>query len=216
MRILSALRWSVVAALLALLITPAAVALVTGTQLVVVDGKSMTPTYQFGDIVLIGAPHPDDFAPGHVVTVGMPNGDMYTHRIVSITDGRAQLKGDGNTAEDPDTVTYDQLVGAVRGHIGGPLAGILAYAQTLPARVSLAVLVVALILLPLSRHRRSADDEDDHVVSTRVGAEPDILRDHASSSDDLDIFLPMVPAASGDDEPAVPPPPRSRRRLQQW
>lgn len=216
MRILSSLRWGVVAALLALLIAPAAVALVTGTQLVVVDGKSMTPTYQFGDIVLIGAPHPDDFAPDHVVTVGMPNGEMYTHRIISIDDGKAQLKGDGNTAEDPDTVTYDQLVGAVRGHIGGPLAGILAYAQTLPARVSLAVLVVALIMLPLSRQRRTVDDEGDQDTPTPVAAEADAPDEPPSSSDDLDIFLPVVPAASSDGEAASPPPRRSRRSLQQW
>lgn len=215
MRILSYLRWSAVAALLALLVAPAAVALVTGTQLVVVDGKSMTPTYEFGDIVLLGAPNPDDFAPGHVVTVGMPNGDMYTHRIVSIADGRAQLKGDGNSIEDPDTVTYDQLVGAVRGHIGGPLAGILAYAQTLPARVSLAVLVVALIMLPLSPHRRSVDDEHDRDTSTPSVAEADTPDDHAPSSDDLDIFLPVVPAASREGDAVVPAPPHSRRARQQ-
>ncbi len=160
MRILSLLRWAVVSALLLLLVAPAAMTLFTGTRLVVVDGKSMTPTYEFGDFVLIGPATPDDFQPGHVVTVGRPNGAMYTHRIQDISDGKATLKGDGNTAADPDTVTYDQLVGAVRGHIGGPLAPVLAYAQTVPARISLAVLILALILLPLERRPASQTDDE--------------------------------------------------------
>lgn len=189
MRILSSLRWSIVAALLVLLIAPAAVALFTGTQLVVVNGKSMTPTYDFGDIVLIGPPRESDFAPDHVVTVGRPDGDMYTHRIISISDGKAQLKGDGNAVEDPETVTFDQLVGAVRGHIGSPLADVLAYAQTLPARISLAVFVLALILLPLASRRGSHRDGNGEDTSTVDSAAEDD-EPGPPTDGDLSIFAP--------------------------
>ncbi len=158
MRTLSFARWGIVGALLTLLIAPAAITLITGTQLVVVDGKSMAPTYQFGDLVLIGSPTPDDFLPDHVVTVGRPDGSMYTHRIQEISGGKALLKGDGNSAADPDTIAFDQLVGAVRGHIGGPLAAVLSYAQTTPARISLAVLILALVFLPLERRSASTND----------------------------------------------------------
>lgn len=159
-RILSIIRWGAVTAVLTLLVAPAAIGLVTNTRLVEVDGRSMVPTYEFGDLVLIGAPTNADFAPDHVVTVGTPDGSMYTHRIISVTDGEAQLKGDGNDTQDPETVTYDQLVGAVRGHIGTPFASLLAYAQTLPARISLAVLVLALILLPLERREEIVEEAD--------------------------------------------------------
>ena len=212
MRTLSYIRWSIVAALLALLIAPAAVALTTGTQLVVVDGKSMTPTYDYGDIVLIGPPTEAYFAPDHVVTVGLPNGAMYTHRIVSITDGRAQLKGDGNVAEDPETITYNQIVGAVRGHIGSPLADILAYAQSLPARVSLAVLVLALILLPLTRQPRANAGKDNESAFPAPSPAQAELPVRESLPDSL---ATLFGSENTDVSPAhAPPAPQARRSSQ--
>ncbi|MEX8033177.1 signal peptidase I [Microbacterium sp. 20-116] len=228
MRILSFLRWSIVGALLALLIAPAAITLATGTQLVVVDGKSMTPTYEFGDLVLIGDPHPDDFQPGRVVTVGRPDGSMYTHRIQEITDGKALLKGDGNTAADPDTISYDQLVGAVRGHIGGPLAAVLAYVQTTPARISLAVLVLALLLLPLERRPADAKDGEDGEDGGREDGDTDPADQKdppATSAEDTDRVLGDVFGLAGDRHPRTEKPsflaPQEqngpiRRRSPQW
>jgi len=218
MRILSCIRWSIVAAVLALLLAPAAVALTTGTQLVVVDGKSMTPTYDYGDIVLIGPPTEADFAPGHVVTVGLSSGAMYTHRVVSVTDGKAQLKGDGNAAEDPDLVTFDQLVGAVRGHIGSPLADVLAYAQTLPARISLAVLVLAFILLPLGR-ARGTDAGIDEAAPTAAprDSEESESREAIQLSDSLAVFAPLTTDASSTPPPAPNPAATApRKSVQQW
>ncbi len=52
-RIASALRWMVVAALLILLVVPAVITLIGGSRFVVVDGGSMRPTYQYGDVLLI-------------------------------------------------------------------------------------------------------------------------------------------------------------------
>lgn len=208
-RILSLLRWSIVGALLTLLIAPAAITLVTGTQLVVVDGKSMTPTYDFGDLVLIGSPTPEDFQPDHVVTVGRPDGSMYTHRIQEITDGKALLKGDGNTAADPDTITYDQLVGAVRGHIGSPLAPFLAYVQTTPARISLAVLILALIIFPLERRPASATkDNISNAEETNPRPEDD---SSPTTSDEAapaleDIFGLSEQGRAHPEEPLLLPP----------
>jgi len=215
MRILSLIRWGVVAALLALLIAPATVALLTGTQLVVVNGKSMSPTYDFGDIVLIGPARESDFAPDHVVTVGRPNGEMYTHRIISISDGKAQLKGDGNAVEDPDTVTFDQLVGAVRGHIGSPLADVLAYAQSFPARISLAVFVLALVLLPLGSRRGSPRDQDDEHTPS-IAHSPTDDTSALSTDDDLSIFTPADSDASTPHDSGDIGVRASRRNLQQW
>ena len=63
MRILSFLRWSIVGALLALLIAPAAITLATGTQLVVVDGKSMTPPTSSATLFSSATPTPTTFNP---------------------------------------------------------------------------------------------------------------------------------------------------------
>lgn len=158
-RTLSTARWAIVGLVLAMLIIPAAFTLISGLRIVEVDGRSMTPTYQLGDIVLIGQPTPADLHVGHIVTVKSADGSMYTHRIIGIRDGQLQLKGDGNKIADPTTISPRNVVGAVRGHLQQPAAHLVELIETLPMRISLAAIAIALTFLPLRKDAlRNRDD----------------------------------------------------------
>ncbi|WP_022904109.1 MULTISPECIES: signal peptidase I [unclassified Curtobacterium] len=190
MRFLSYTRWFVVALIVATLLTPTAIALLSGAKLVVVDGKSMVPTYQYGDIILIEPATKQDFAPGHVVSVQRADGSIYTHRIKSVHDGTAVLKGDGNKVADPDTVTFNEVIGAVHGHIAQPLATVVAFVQSWPARICLGVTALALIMFPIEslRRERPSRSADTPTFPGRHEA-PDDTADDGEALDELTSWV---------------------------
>lgn len=174
MRIISTIRWILVAAFAILLVAPTAWSLATGQEFVQVTGESMTPTYQVGDVILISKPTTADFTEDTVVTVRNDDGDLYTHRIVSITGDEAQLKGDGNAFEDPSTITADDIVGVVRGHLGGIVGQMFLLLTTWPARISLLVLLLGLFFAPLSPASEAESDhtDDDQDSDADAGHNP--------------------------------------------
>lgn len=162
-RIASVLRWVLVAVILLLLTVPALVPLFGGARFVVVDGGSMRPTYDYGDVLLISEPTASDFHPGHVVTVRRSDGTLYTHRIKTIEHGQALLQGDGNSAPDPTLISSKEVVGAVRAHFTPPLSEAILIAQSWPGRISLTLILIAGVVLPLDgRQRRATDTETEH------------------------------------------------------
>lgn len=157
--LLNIIRWVIVAGLIAVLVLPNAFAFITRATPIQVDGLSMSPTYAVGDIVFISPATSADFVKGTVVTVRKKGGDMYTHRIVSVAGERAQLKGDGNSYEDPTEIKFSDIAGAVRAHAGGLPGQVLSLLFKWPVRIFLLVFIVALTFLPLSRDRgRHSDD----------------------------------------------------------
>jgi signal peptidase I len=168
-------RWVVVAALLALLVLPNALAFIARATPIEVDGLSMSPTYAIGDVVFISPATSADFVKGTVVTVRNKGGDMYTHRIVSVDGDKAQLKGDGNTYEDPTEIKFSDLAGAVRAHVGGLPGQVLNLLFKWPVRISFLVFILGLTFLPLGRSRdieepKTDDDDDDSTVVTSPAA----------------------------------------------
>lgn len=226
-RALSLTRWVVVGLVLAALVVPAAFTFVTGLRIVAVDGESMTPTYQMGDVVLIGAPAPDDLHTDQVVTVQSPDGSLYTHRVIKVDDdGMLQLKGDGNSVADPVPVNPDTVVGVVRGHLAQPAAGILQFVLTLPARISLALVAVALVFLPIRsgvfselRTRRT----DDGAAAGGASAPADSQDGEEAETAPAETSGPGEPAPAHSDAThtapvataSVPPAAITRRSVRQ-
>ncbi|WP_299644486.1 signal peptidase I [uncultured Chloroflexus sp.] len=79
------------------------------TQFVVINGNSMAPLYQRGDLVITRVA--DDYAPGDIVTYRHPEIGLVIHRIIGQDDERWQLKGDHNDFVDP----YEPLTTEIEG-----------------------------------------------------------------------------------------------------
>jgi signal peptidase I len=192
-RALSAIRWMLVAVLVAMLIVPVLWTLVTRQDFVKVDGKSMEPVYSVGDVILVGPATQSDFAPGHIITVRNDAGELYTHRVVTVdTDGNAQLKGDGNAFEDPGTVTFSSVEGAVRHHIDQPYANAFLLLATWPARISVLVLILGLMFIPLVSNKNT--DEDDSAERAHETPDRDDPEDPSRTSprsDDPDALASL-------------------------
>ncbi|MFD1714721.1 signal peptidase I [Amnibacterium flavum] len=161
MRTISIVRWIIVGVLTLALAIPALAVSVGGRLIVEVDGESMTPTYQVGDIILVREPTEADLVVGNVVTAIDGNGDYYTHRILTVNDdGSVSLKGDGNAAADPGSVTLDQLRGVVELHLGQPWAMLVIQLQQWPLRICLLAIILGFALLPLRSRRGGAAAPD--------------------------------------------------------
>lgn len=154
MRTISIVRWIIVGVLTLALAIPALAVSVGGRLIVEVDGESMTPTYQVGDVILVREPSASDLVVGNVVTAIDGNGDYYTHRILTVNDdGSVSLKGDGNSAADPGTVSLEQLRGVVEMHLGQPWAMLVIQLQQWPLRICLLAVILGFALLPLRSRR---------------------------------------------------------------
>ena len=201
--VLSSIRWVVVGLLLAAMLTPAVYSALTHTQFISIEGASMAPTYEIGDLVVMAPPTPADFAPGHVVTVRSSDGSLYTHRIVSVDDGQATLKGDGNTSPDPRSIPFNDVVGAVVGHIGQPWATPMTLLLQWPVRIFVALFVIGLVILPLGTTRKPASE--DAAPPDVIGAEGDAPAQGGQEDDaplELD-GLERLPNSPASAHPAV-------------
>jgi signal peptidase I len=193
MRIVNVIRWILVAALVVVLVLPVIWTIITKQDFVKVDGESMEPVYSIGDIILVGPASQSDFQPGHVLTVRNDSGQLYTHRVVSVdADGNAQLKGDGNSFEDPGTVTFASVAGAVRHHIDQPAASAFLLISTWPARISVLVLILGLMFAPLSpRSEDTTGTDADETDNPEASDAPldSATRSSDSAHEDTRVFL---------------------------
>lgn len=156
MRAVNVIRWIVVSALILLLAVPAAAVYLGHRTIVEVEGESMKPTYEVGDVVVIRPVQPADLVVGAVVTAISPQNTLYTHRIESIdANGAMQLKGDGNVSNDPGTVTASKIRGVVAHHFTQPYAGLLVQLQQWPLRICMLVVIIGLALMPLGKSHRT-------------------------------------------------------------
>lgn len=148
---LARIRVAIVALLALVLITPILMPLVTGHRLIVVDGGSMSPTFEIGDVLLASAPTGDDLRPGRIVVVGQP-GSLYTHRVIEVDADavggpRARLRGDANTVPDPGWVPQHELYAVYGTHLAGAPAALVRGVITPPGSYVLLVAVIVLMLI---------------------------------------------------------------------
>ncbi len=205
-RLLSILRWLVVAALLSLLVLPALIAVMPGWVMLQVDGRSMEPTYQLHDVIIGRTPSSDEhYVPGEVVAFQGQN-SVVTHRVVAINpDGTLVVRGDANDVDDPTPVQPQDVRGIIVVHFPQPWATFVLELQGWPMRICLILLITGLSLL--RRPSGGTRPTPDTVVDTDVDAsgpegppEPD---------DALNALLVAVPAKT---EAETPPSAPVRRR----
>ncbi|MFI8631294.1 signal peptidase I [Microbacterium sp. NPDC077663] len=152
MRLLSIGRWLLIAVLAAVLAAPVLLTALTAQHTLEVTGGSMAPTYQRGDLVIIDPARIAEIGAGDVVTVRRTDGVLYTHRVTSISpNGVITTRGDANPVADTPTVTRADIAGVVTIHVPQPWAGMVTASQSLPGRISLALVLSGLIFLPTAQ-----------------------------------------------------------------
>lgn len=109
----------------------AAIALHVNPPVVPIQGVSMRPTLQTGELVLLEGVEPKQIHKGDVIAVNVPKEarqkyslpSRVVHRVVKIEQTPAgpvfQTKGDGNAGPDVFTVPGSEVVGRMTGHVPG-------------------------------------------------------------------------------------------------
>ncbi len=84
----------------------------------VVEGKSMEPLLQTGDLVLVVKVPPNDIHVGDIVVYKRPGGELVIHRVLKIEKVGNEymyfIKGDNNPLPDGD-IPYSWILGKVAG-----------------------------------------------------------------------------------------------------
>jgi signal peptidase len=138
-----------------------------GVETLTITGSSMEPTIPKGSVVLL-----DRVAAvpgvGEIVSIDVPGGPTYTHRVVGIVEGAdgpsLQTKGDANALPDPSLVRPDWVMGRVESSV--PVLGFFVRLLSVPSgllailSMSILLFTTAMLLEDLewerrSRHRRA-------------------------------------------------------------
>lgn len=150
-------RWLLVALVLVIFAIPHLLS-ITGRPLIVIDGGSMAPTYQVGDLLITAPPTGDDLQVGAILIVGKPP-SAYVHRVVEVVDDetanadgpstKALLQGDANSTPDLDWVTQEDVTGIPVTHLSGIGTKFLIGMMTPVGNVILALFCIFVIANPL-------------------------------------------------------------------
>lgn len=142
---------------------------VAGHQLYIVEGGSMSPTFELGSIVLVQPLEPTAVQTGDIITYRDPDpereGTIVTHRVIAVkpTDPVSfATRGDANDADDPLPVPAANLIGRVTYSV--PYLGYLfSFIKTERGILLLiivpAVLIIASELRKLMRYAHALDKE---------------------------------------------------------
>jgi len=124
-----------------------------------VASGSMEPTMPVGSLVLVRKTDPKNLRTGDIIVFSgaRSDGENVTHRVMENDQEQQRLttKGDANEAQDPNPVSYDQVVGRVIWHI--PKAGTaVMYMQSWYGKaVIVAVLIVGFALIEVGLRVRT-------------------------------------------------------------
>lgn len=174
------------AVLLALvLIVPLAIRLFTGGFYMTVQGTSMTPTYQLGDVLLVRPTTPAAVRIGDVViarfagTTGTES--LYVHRVTAHAPNAWTLRGDHNKLADPVPITDAQLAGKPAFAMTHGLGEVFTFTQNVFGRVFIGCLILLATFWPsiaqwwrATRSTVPGDQASPTVadIATRTGTTP--------------------------------------------
>lgn len=155
----------VLVAFIAIVVVTAAVDVIlpaSGHPVVIITGRSMTPTISIGSVVVEEPYAAASLRPGDVATFALPSGARVTHRITRVVerpDGTwYETKGDVNAAADPTLLSSSTALGRVLFSV--PWLGYLIWLLGLPSGI-LAVVSAALALYVASLLAEDEEDEEE-------------------------------------------------------
>lgn len=134
--------------LMALYVLSSNVSIFGGYKSLLVQSGSMEPTIMTGDIILI-RPF-DKYIQNDVVTFTDAENRIVTHRIKKISTASNKslltMKGDANSSNDADPITFDQIMGKVTFTIP-KLGYLVAFSKSLPGLIILIMIPAALFII---------------------------------------------------------------------
>lgn len=148
----------------------AAIVLHVNPPVVPIEGVSMRPTLQTGELVFLEGVEPSRIHKGEIIAVNVPKEarqkynlpGRVVHRVIKIehTAGGLtfQTKGDGNAGPDVFTVSSNEVVGRMTGHVPGLGYPLLFFRSTQGKILAGAIAIIALLyfLMGLFEERQTA------------------------------------------------------------
>ncbi len=166
------LNWLVFAAvLLAVWIVAGPTSMGGPASYVIVDGRSMLPTYEDGDLVI--ARERSTYSPGDVIVYDAPIDSQFNviHRIVEAADGGFVTQGDNMDKADGWIAPHETIYGSAWLHV--PNGGIAITLLRRPAVI--AALLMGLLTFELLKHaenKQAAQQEPGNEDEDRREPEP--------------------------------------------
>ncbi len=113
----------------------------------VVEGNSMSPTLNIGDLILIENVNPKNITNGTIISFYSPIGGVYTHRVIGIEimSDKYYFRTKGDALDSPDSwlIPENYVIGRVIARI--PLIG---YLILIP-RIYLALFFIIIIVIDI-------------------------------------------------------------------
>jgi len=132
------------------------------TELVVVHGTSMLPTYEPGDMVLTRKA--GDYASGEVVAYEVGGGARVIHRIVDRTADGFTTQGDNRSSTDPWTPSAEEITGraVVRvPHLGTVMTSLARSPLTMAMTAGIAAALATFVSAAWPTSARDRDQDRD-------------------------------------------------------
>ncbi|WP_217134933.1 S24 family peptidase [Leucobacter chinensis] len=161
---------------LVLLALPFLWATASGDYYMTVTGKSMKPTYEVGDVLVV-----QQAAGNELETVGQPvvvsfaagdKSDQYVHRVHEITEDGAILKGDGNDTVDPLPVTQEQVLGTPRFVLAGELGTLFRLSELWAVRLIVGAVFLIALFVPSGGKKKRAEQQIEEATTE---TEPELI-----------------------------------------
>lgn len=190
----------------------AAIVLHVNPPVVPVQGVSMRPMLQAGDLVFLEGIEPRSIRKGEVIAVNVPKQarEKYSlpgrvvHRVIKIEHTSAglvfQTKGDSNPGPDVFKVPAGEVVGRMTGHVAG-LGYPLLFFRSIQGKILLgavALVILLYFLIGLFEERQAT------VQGTALGMQA-VLEETRELRTALDHHLPQLGGHPRTDAPGHPP-----------
>lgn len=144
------MRYSITAILICIIAIPQAMPLL-GFRLIEIQGKSMAPIYEMGDLLLTTKPQGDEPQLGQILVVGNPP-DIYTHRVVEVHHNgatvKARLQGDANSVPDPFLIEKQDIYAIPVKHYSNATAIFLKFITSRVGVLLIISAIIALVFIP--------------------------------------------------------------------
>jgi signal peptidase len=175
-------------------------------RFIIVEGKSMEPTFHLGDAVVVKTL--DNPTVGDIVVFQVPEGEpgaggLVVHRLYGVRDdGSFITKGDNRRLPDPFHVRQENILGTPTWTL--PQFGRFILSLANPYIVGGAIgLIAFIVILPRSKDEKDEKEGDEpKPAPAAVSTRPAIVRQHSVDDPTLEIprvVLQAVGSASNDD-----------------